>query len=267
MPLRKFITNTLFFLSVLLVSGCSGRGDVLSDAAVQKEITTAVNDFNSDNWQVRIDAVRRISKYSQSVYAKNSLLLIIKALDDSHSEVVIEALEILKQIKAAAAEEKISFIAQNESNPNLKYHALSALAEYRDIKNEKIFLDGAASHDWLVREASLKGLLSINDPYVQTRNLDLIIKAINDENISVKLSVIPLINIKNPLIYDELVKIINEEGSRISLMISALQKLAGYTLDDATRERIVVLLTHRDKNVRILSLQVLKQEKQIGGEP
>lgn len=256
----EIVFSFIFILFHFIANGCTGGGQLTNDGAIQKDITSAVNDYNSDDWQIRLESVKRVSKHTQTIYAKNSLLLIIKSLEDSHTEIVIESLKILKQIKAPAAEEKIAFIAQYSTYSNVRFYALSALEEYKNIQHERIFLNGTTDSDWLIREAAFKGLLTINDPYVQTRNIDLITKAINNENISVRITVLQSINIRDPLIYDELAKIINDRESGLSILTSALQKIAGYTLDDKTKERVVELLTHRDKNIRLLSLHVLKLE-------
>ncbi len=240
---------------------CSSDGQFIDDTAIQKDITEAVNNYNSDNWEVRLESVKRISKYSTTVYAKNSLLLLIKALDDSHSIVRIEALMILKEMEAPAAEEKIGNIAIYDGSSNVRSAAFSALEEYGNADNQDIFIHGIDDPDWLVKEAALKGLMNIKDPQIQLKYLDVILNAMSDKNISIKITAISNLNIKDPRIYDELSKIINNKESGLSILKAALDKIKGYKLDAKTKTRIIELLTHRDKNVRILSLQALKQEE------
>lgn len=256
-----FKKKLLILLIITLFLSACGRNQFTEDAAIQKDITIAVNNYNSDDWEIRLNSIKSISKYSDTVYAKNTLLLLFKALNDPHSELRIEALKILKKMKAPGTEEKIGEIATDDENSNVRYYAYSALEEYRDIKNEDIFLQGLDNKDWLVREASLQGLMKIDDPEIQIRHLDTIISAMNDQNVSIKLTAISNISIKNPLIYDELSKIINNEDSGRYLLKAALQKIRGYKLDLKTKKRLIQLLTHRDKNIRLLSLQALRQEK------
>jgi HEAT repeat protein len=220
-----------------------------------------VNSYNSEDWETRLNSIKSISKYSNTVYAKNSLLLVLKATDDTHSEVRIEALKILKKSKAPAAEEKIGQIALSDENSNVRFFAFSALEVYGNIKNENIFFRGLDDSDWLVKEASLKGLMKIDDPGIQYKYLDTILKAIHDSNISIKLTAISNITIKDQLIYNELAEIINNKESGLSILKAALHKIAGYKLDKKTKKRVIELLTHRDKSIRLLSLQVLKQEE------
>lgn len=249
-----------FIIIPLLLFRCS-TSKFTEDAFIQQDITGAVNNYNSESWETRLASLQRVSKYSNTVYAKNTLLLVMLALDDTHSEVRIEALKILKSMKAQAAMEKIGKIALEDGNTNVRYYAFSALEEYGDRQNEDIFINGFDDRDWLVREAALKGLMNIDDPDIQKKYLDVILNAINDENISIKITAISNIKVKDPAIYEELADIINNRESRLSILKAALEKIKGYKLDSSTRKRIIELLTHRNKNIRILSLQVLKHEE------
>ena len=253
----------ILFLQVLLLLGCGSTNRFSDDTEIQNNITIAVNNYNSDNWETRLNSVKIVSKYSDSVYAKNSMLLVIKALDDSHSAVRIESLKVLKKMKATAAEEKIGILALTDENVNARFFAFSALEEYQNIKNENIFIKGVNDKDWLVKEASLKGLMKINDPEIQIKYIDLILSAMKDKKISIRLACISNITIQDPLIYIELAEIINNKESSLYILKAALAKIKGYKIDDKTKSRIITLLTHRDKEVRILSLQALKQEEII----
>ncbi len=253
----------LIFIQILFLLKCSTAVKFSSDAEIQNNITIAVTDYNSDNWETRLKAIKSVSQYSDSIYAKNSILLVFKALDDSHSKIRIEALKIFIKIKAPAAEEKIGELALTDENSNARFFAFTALGEYQNIKNEYIFVKGLKDKNWLVREASLAGLMKINDPEIQIKYIDIILNAMRDNNVSIKLACISNITIKDPLIYSELTKIINNKNSGLYLLKAALNKIKGYKIDDKTKKRIITLLTHRDKDIRILSLQALKQEEII----
>lgn len=257
----SFFTGLFVIPLLLIISACSSNGQITSDAKIQNDITIAVNDYNSENWEIRINAIKKISRYSNTVYAKNSLLLIFKALNDSHSEIRIEALKTLTKMKVPAAEKKISSIALLDENANVRFFAYSALGEYGNLHNEEIFLKGVQDQDWLVKEAALKGLMTIKDPEIQIKNLDIILKGIENKNISIRLTAISNLSIRHPLIYNELAKIINNRESNLFILKAALQKIKEYKLDVITKKRIIELLTSRDKSVRILSLQVLKQDE------
>lgn len=253
----------LIYLQILFFISCISSNRFSNDAKIEKNITNAVNNYNSDNWEKRLESIKSISKYTNSIYAKNTMLLVIRALDDSHSAVRIEALKILKIMKVPAAEEKIGTIALTDNNYNARSFAFSALSEFRNINNENIFLKGLENKDWLVRESSLIGLMKINDPEIQIKHIDIILKSIKDKNVSIKLACISNLVIKDPLIYAELSKIINNKKSDLYILKTALNKIKGYKIDDKTKDRIITLLTHRDKEIRILSLKALQQEEII----
>jgi len=260
--LRKRIL-IIILLEILIVLKCSNTNRFSEDAEIQKNITAAVNNYNSDDWETRLKSIKNVTEYTDTIYAKNTMLLVFKALDDSHSAVRIEALKILKKMKAPAAEEKIGQLALTDENANARFFAFSALEEYQNIKNEDIFIRGFNDRDWLVKEAALKGLMRINDPEIQIKYIDIILNAMKDKNVSIKLACISNITIKDPLIYIELASIINNKESSLYILKAALSKIKGYKIDDKTKKRIIALLTHRDKEIRILSLQALKQEEII----
>ena len=257
--MKHRILYPLIIISQFLA--CIGSSQFAEDAKIQKEIINAVDHYNDENWEIRLFAIKNISKYSETTYAKNSLLLLIKALDDPYSEIRIEALKSLKKIKAAAAESKIGELAMTDENNNVRCFAYLALEEYTNIENEDIFLLGLNSDDWLVKEAALRGLMRINDYAIQTKHIDIIIDCIKNSNTSIRLTAIQFLTIKSTLIYDELADIVNDKKSGLTLLKAALGEIKGYKFDIKTKMRIIDLLTHRDKTIRLLSLQALQYEK------
>jgi len=246
---------------VLTNTSCSGNQIVSSDSVVKSEIIKGINDYSSENWEIRLRGVQTVSNYGNTIYAKNVLLLLMKAADDMHPRVRCDALTGLKKMAAPAAMEKIRELALTDKDSNVRLFAISALEVYKSIQNEDIFLKGLDDQNWFVRETSLRGLLLIDDQYLQTRHKDIIIKAISDDNISIRLTALNSVRIKDPLLYTEISRIINNKESGLSILKAALFAVKGYRLDDITRNRIISLLIHRDEDIRLLSLQVLKAEK------
>jgi HEAT repeat protein len=253
--------HNILYLLIVLPHFLACGGSLLMEDAMQKEIITAAKNYNDENWEIRLLAIINISKYSDTIYAKNSLLLLIKALDDPYSVVRIEALKSLKKMKAAAAEEKIGDLAMSDENSNVRYFAYLALEEYVNIANEDIFLYGLNSNDWFIKEAALRGLMRIDNYAIQTKHIDIIIDCIKNKNTAIRLTAIQYLTIKSALIYDELADIINDKTSGLTVLRAALGEIKGYKFDIKTKMRIIELLTHRDKSVRLLSLQALKYEK------
>ena len=109
----------LILFLILFLSKCGNNNLLVTDPAAQ-EITIAFNNYYSEDWETRLNSIKVAAKYSNTVHAKNSLLLLLKAINDSHSEIKIEALKILKKMKAPAVEDKIGVLALSDANPNVR---------------------------------------------------------------------------------------------------------------------------------------------------
>jgi len=259
--IKLFYILSILFIFIMPQLKCSSKTQFNDDAVIQEDITNAINNYSSEDWEIRLNSIKRMSRYTGTAYAKNSLMLVIKAMDDSHSKVRIESLKILQKLRLSAAEEKIKNIALSDENANVRFFSFSALEEYGNIKYERLFIKGLEDKDWLVQEAALKCLMKINDPGIQKKHLAIILNAMKNKNVSIKLTAILNISIEDPLIYNEFARIINNKDSGLFILKAVLQKIKGYKLDIKTKKRIIELLTHRDKNVRLLSLQALKQDE------
>ena len=87
-----------------------------------------------------------------------------------------------------------------------------------------------------------------------------------DTNISVRIALLNNLKVKSLDIYVSIInkfEISSMKKINTSLLRATLKALKGYRLDLRTREKVIELLGHRDKNIRILALRVLKQEKLI----
>lgn len=252
----------ILFLAIIALASCSLKSGLYpEDTEARSSIRNSINDYSSEDWEVRLSAVKRASKYSDTVYAKNVILLMLLAADDYHPLVQIEAIKSLRNTRTEAAREKLRELALNDTDHNVRRTAITALQDYSDPENAEIFLAGIESSDWLIREASYTGLLRIKPDDIQRNYIGKIIKGMKDRNISVRLAVLYNLKIKDPLLYNEIAGIINNRKTGISMLKGALVAINGYTFDDRTRERLLDLLTHRNKDVRLLSLQALKREK------
>ncbi len=144
-------------------------------------------------------------------------------------------------------------------------YAIQTLAQYRDPTSAPIFAKGLASDDWLVREESIKGLLTIDDIFIKRISVPYIIQSLNDSRINVRLATLENIKIQNKVIYNELTVIINNEENynKTNLLNAAIKAINGYLLDKATRERLISFLTHPNTEIRLSSLKVLKKDKEL----
>jgi len=256
------ITLALIYTLSVTTASCSFTGTLQQDdEAAKKSISSSINDYSSGDWEVRLEAVKSASKYSDTVYARYIMNLVLNAAGDYHPAVRIEAVKSLKKMRSYVSLEKLRELALTDPDHNVRSSAITALHDYASADNSDIFITGIDSRDWLIREASYIGLLKIKPDDIQSNYIGKIIKGIKDPNLSVKLAVLTNLKIKDPLLYNEISGIINNTRSGISLLKGALVAINGYTFDEKTRGRLLKFLTHRNKDIRLLSLQALKREK------
>ncbi len=262
MPDIKKTALSFIYAAALTTSSCSFTNALQQDnEAAKTSVSSSITDYSSGDWETRLAAVKRTSEFSDTVYARNVLNLMLQAASDYHPAVQIEAIKSLKKMKSYSSLEKLRELTMTDPDHNVRRAAITALHDYASADNSDIFLAGIESRDWLIREASYVGLLKIKPDDIQKNYIGKIIKGMKDPNLSVKLAVLTNVKIKDPLLYNEISGIINRKRTGVSLLKGALVAVNGYTFDDKTRNRLLGLLTHRNRDVRILSLQALKREK------
>lgn len=249
-----FLITLLFILS----HGCS-KNYITDDEL--KSIKKSAQSYKSDNWETRREAINKICSFN----APEAETLLIEALNDSHSSVKIEALKCISIKTPANAKRLIKEIAEFETDTNIRMYAIRSLARYRDPTDAPVFAKGLANDDWLLREESVKGMLQINDLVIQKISVPYIIQALKDPRINVRLAAIENLNFKDERIYKELAAIINNEDNynKINLLNITLKSIHGYLLDQKTRARIIDFLAHPNRETRIISLGVLKKDKEL----
>ena len=257
-------TGIALLITCLLILAC---GKPYLDEKKQSGIEALkviMEQYNSDNWQERYDSLEKLSKYISTSDPKILEPFLLKATEDSHSSVRIIAVQNLIKFPSAAVMKRISEIASDNSASNDRLYALKTLGEFRKVTAIPVFLKGLECEDWLIRETSILGILMIEDFNTKYRLIPYIIKALNDSSDVVKIATLSNLNIKDDILYEEIVKIFNinfEAGLKNSLLRASLKALAGYKLDDKTRKKVIILLTDVNKDIRLLSLKVLKEEK------
>jgi HEAT repeat protein len=262
------LKKIIIILSIaLLSSACAKKINFKADKEGQNEIKTIASGLNSSNWQERLKTVKYISKqistnaYDSDLTDDVILNLLIKATSDSHETVTVEAIKGLSVLKYPEAMEILAVLSLDDKNSNKRWYAIQALSLYKNSANIPVFIKGLKSEDWLIREASIKGLLYL-DKILNNEYIPVIIAAINDQNESVRIAALQNLKIKDEKLYETIKKIfINKKNDmRINLIKAALIALEGYTLDDKVKERTIELLTDRNSDIRILSLRVLKKD-------
>src|SRR5512145_2699623 len=235
------LRTLLPLLVSILVTACSGALITSGDPAAKEIITRSIRQYSSENWEIRKIGVARAADYTDSAYTKNLVLFFLKATNDPHPLVRMEALKALKKMKAESAMKKIQDLALYDGDTTVRWMAFTALAEYHSAENEGIFITGCRDSDWLIRESSIRGLLGIDDPVIQERNVALVVSMINDSNISVRIETLSNLKYKDRRIYIELSKLINNKNTGRTLLRAALTAVEGYNLDTTTRKKIIRL--------------------------
>jgi HEAT repeat protein len=258
---KKLIPIACIALALTL-AGCSlfQRSEA---ARVQKQ-RDAANKFAGGNWMERRDAVREIITYLGK--DKNDLIIgtLMAAAADSYDAVRIEGVKGLAKIKTEGACATLKKIAvdDSEKNSNVRWYAIRALRGFKDSSIGDIYVKGLSSDDWLIREASARGIVSIDDAALSAALVPHIVRAINDPNSSVSLAALRGVKVKDPRLYTAIVDRLNGCSEYdISRMEACLASLDGYRLDQKTKEKVINLLIHNDMTVRILALRVLKKDK------
>ena len=236
---------------------CAGPAIIDRDRDNEEKM---INQLESANWLRREEAAKRLAVYTD----RKSTAALIGALDDRHDAVIIQALQSLTSRTSSKALPVIRNLAKNHRSANVRWYAIKALAEYEDALNAPIFLDGLQSEDWLIREASITGLLKVEDYSTRYVCLPSIVESLKDPSTSVQIAAMKHLSIIDDKIYSILASKISEKSdSSPAVMLAALEALMDYRLDADTRERVVNLLGHQNRNIRLTALRLLKRNKEI----
>lgn len=253
---KKIFNGLMIWLLSVLIWSCNSIKPITGYDSV---LLYYENGYKSDNWKTRLEAVRAVA----AIKGERAENLIIKALDDPHNAVKIEALLILSKRPIKRARVHIRELALNSQNDNVRWNALRTLSRYRDPRDVSVFIYNFADEDWLIREASIIGLLSIDDYSTKYIHMDVIIKALDDPSISVKFAVLSHLNIQHGTIYAKLIQMLYGENNPPSLLVAILKALQAYKIEEKDRDKIIELLTHSNSSVRIAALQTLKGKKEL----
>ncbi|MCP4131523.1 MAG: HEAT repeat domain-containing protein [bacterium] len=264
-------TGTGLLAAIFLVISAGGCGKALvkrSGAKIDNsKVAAAEKKFVSGNWELRLQGIRAISntpslETDDKKIANNIEELLLKASQDNHAIIRIEAIEGLVSLSSKKSMKRILDMARYERDDNVRWAAIEGLGKLKKPSAIPIYLIGLNSDDWLIREASIKGVLLMENVPDKQVIIPYIIQSIKDPNITVKITTLNYIDIKDNQIYFAITKIFHDKlDSKNTLLKASLKALKGYILDEKTREKVINLLTHRNKETRILALHVLKEEK------
>lgn len=256
--------TALFSASVILIllshTACK-KSLLKTENANIERIKSATKNYLTTDWEKRLETVREIITYQNN---KNNTVLklsLLVATRDNHPEIRIEALKGLAQIKSNKALPRLKEMALSDPNDNVRWYAFKALTLYRDPGLINIFMQGLNDSDWLIREASLVGILALEDESVEPRIIDATVRALRTSNESIQITALENTRIKSPEIYREIRMIfLDLKDSEYTMLKASLRALEGYIFDREVRDRLVELLLHNNRDIRLMSLKVLKTE-------
>ena len=230
----------------------------------QREIYRIYADFISDDWEKRSNAIKRIDNHLDGSSRKILMKILIRALDDKHDIVKIEALTILGKRVPPSAFNKINIMSRHEAS-NVRWYSLKSLSNYKNKKAFNSFGKSIHSSDWLIREQAIIGLLKIKGINKNKRSIPYIIIALRDKKRSVKIAALNYIRIKDKRIYKQIRRIFikAKKNNRITLIIASLRAINGYKIDEKVKKHAISLLSHNNYNIKLLALSTLKANEKI----
>lgn len=257
--MRPHLAAFALLLALALQAGCGAGAQQIKKDERQKTREAAVR-YESASWQVRRAAVRDLAGFK----GREAEELLLRALDDGHTLVRIEALRSLDGTASGRARRRIRALAEYEPNGNVRWQAIRILGGFRDARDSVVFAKGLSSDDWLIREESVKGLLSIEDFAIRYVSIPYILQALEDPNSNVKLAAIEHLSVRDERIYQALASMLDEDSpTRHTLLKALLKALVGYRLDGLTLKRVTALLVHQNAEIRVLALRLLKRDREL----
>ncbi|MBN1531558.1 MAG: HEAT repeat domain-containing protein [Spirochaetes bacterium] len=259
-PCRRSFYCALMLLVPLLVH--CGHGMYITDeAAIAALIKDRILQYQNSDWETRQHAVSDLAAQGERSDNKLLEIALIVSSEDQHPGVRIEALKGLAAMKTEKTLERLSDIALSDDSPNVRWQALKALAPLRNPSVIDVFTRCYDSDDWLIREASIEGLMTLGDQAPRDTILTYAEKGLKDPNESVKITTMKCLTVKDDALYPMIKEIFNrEKKSSHPLLNASLIALKGYVLDAQTREDVIDLLAHRNLEIRLQALRVLKED-------
>jgi HEAT repeat protein len=247
-----------YFIFACLLLACA-KG-VLLKQSDEDAVNAAAKLYESSGWDRRLRAVEQLA----GIRSGKAVDLLIRATGDVHPLVRIEAINGLAKSDAARARRTVKNIAEYETNSNVRWYALKALSGFRDPTAAPAFANGLRSDDMLIREESIRGLLMIDDFAIKYISIPYILQALEDPVMNVRLAALDTLSIRDERIYKMLTDMLDREVFyKYTVLKAVLRALYGYALDPLTRKIVTGYLVHPNVDVRLLSLRVLKKDREL----
>ncbi len=230
------------------------------------KIQEAIEKYNSENWLTRKDALmtlqEELKKRNSPEIAMTIEKVFLNASLDDHIAIRIKAAEGLSLLESSSSLAMLLNLASPRSPVNVRWSAIKALASRNSPLATSVYVRGLSDNDWLIRKASVKGLLRLKDTELKNRYINLILKALKDPVINVRVCAMDNLSLQDRRIYRAITANIYQ-GKPGILLISSLKAIRGYQLDNTTREKLIDMLNHPRIKIRILALRALQESRRI----
>ena len=258
------------FLSIICLTSFScGKDAITRQRKIELDtLKSAESHYNSPDWTVRqkgiLEVHRLLASGNNNTQPNQNIMdFLIRATSDTHA---INRIEAIKGLTTFCSNIKVlnhlKELSVKEDNDNVRWFALMVLSESRSPEALPVYIDNFNSSDWLIREACIKGMLFIRDESIQERITPFVIKALHDPVSNIQITALENISFQNGDLYKNIRRYFHhKEKPGNSMIKAALHAIKGYDLDPETEEKIIRLLTHPNKNIRILALRALKGTK------
>lgn len=250
------MNRKIFLVISIFIISC-GKQSIVDNNTIKSIITEAEKKYESPYWTDRLRAVQSAGETK----AKEAEPLMNKALADYHKKVRIAAIEALSHIETVSALQSIEQLVDKEKDVNVKWAIVKSLAARKSISSFPVFIKALSDTEWLIRESAVIGLCSIDDSEIRNKSIPYIVNSLADPNESVRIAVIKNLQVQDKRIYYLLSGMIADKNlsRRPDYLISVLNALSMYKLDEATRRIIILYFTHPSANVRIAALNCVKK--------
>ncbi len=251
-------------IAVIIFINLSCARNTNEDAKMQeylRVISIAEKQYESTYWIDRRNAVVLVSNYPYSRTEK----FLHKACSDPYSKVRIEAVRSLPQFNTPLTISVLSEIAQMKNDYVIRLEALNVLSQFKSPACADIFVFSYDDANWMIREASVKGLFAIDHTKIGRIQNYYFPIVITDDSLSVRIAALNSLSYRDvqnyPFIRAEILKKDNLQKS--TYLCALLSALEGFIVDDELSVRIKELLVSLNAEVRVKSLKVLKKSAEL----
>ncbi|HOW81393.1 MAG TPA: HEAT repeat domain-containing protein, partial [Spirochaetota bacterium] len=174
-------------------TGCD-RNYRKKSAELKALLDTAQREYSARRWDLRKKAIAGVRAFFQGVDARDPAQFektkeyrmigdfLATSSRDIYASVRIESLKAIAILRYEPAFDRVGEMALNDQDDNVRWQAVETLSLYRSEKSIDILTRTLRSDDWVIREASIRGMLMLDESVQRGRLIPYISEAILDPN-------------------------------------------------------------------------------------